>query len=425
MKNINVGFAGMTHLGLVSAISATEKGVSVICFDQNTELIDLLSAGKLPVSEPKLGELLIKNRGRISFTSEIDLLTRCDVVYVAPDIPTNSAGTSELTALDDLLELVLSGVSQETVIVLLSQVPPGYARTKAVKHKNFYYQVETLIFGRAVDRALFPERYIIGTHNPELELPEKWLYFLELHECPIIKMKFESAELAKIAINMYLVSSVVTTNVLAEICEKIGAEWREISPALKLDKRIGEYAYLSPGLGIAGGNLERDLATVQSIASNKGTDDMVVGSWKRNSQYRKDWPLRFLHKNIFPGNKNPVIGVLGLAYKPETHSIKNSPAIMLIDGLQNITLKCYDPVVKKLDRDIPNLTICQTSYEVCSDVDILIIMTAWSEFSSLSLFKIRELMRGSWILDPYGVLPMTEAISLDFKYARLGSAHEV
>src|SRR3970282_1279053 len=151
-------------------------------------------------------------------------------------------------------------------IVVLAQVPPAFTRGKQRPGRLLYYQVETLIFGRAVERALQPERYIVGCADPALPLPPAYQGFLQAHGCPILPMRYESAELAKISINMFLVASVSTANTLAELCEKTGAEWSEIVPALKLDKRIGPHSYLAPGLGIAGGNLERDLATVCRFA---------------------------------------------------------------------------------------------------------------------------------------------------------------
>src|SRR5262249_50792221 len=150
----------------------------------------------------------------------------------------------------------------------------------------------------------------------------------------VLPMRYESAELAKISINMCLVASVSTANTLAELCEQIGADWSEIVPALKLDRRIGQHAYLAPGLGIAGGNLGRDLATVCGLADLHGTDAGVVRAWIANSRHRKDWALKVLHREVLSVADSPVIAVLGLAYKQDTHSTKNSAAIALISQLK-------------------------------------------------------------------------------------------
>ena len=139
----------------------------------------------------------------------------------------------------------------------------GLAASAKAPSVTWFYQVETLIFGAAVKRAMEPERFIVGALDPSAALPESYASFLKAFGCPVLVMRLESAELAKIAINFFLVSTVCTTNTLAELCESIGADWGEIAPALRLDRRIGPHAYLKPGLGIAGGNLERDLVTVQ------------------------------------------------------------------------------------------------------------------------------------------------------------------
>ena len=160
-----------------------------------------------------------------------------------------------------------------------------------------------------------PERYIIGRDIPEREIPSSYKTFLEAFHCPILPMQYESAELAKISINCCLVGMISVANTLAELCEHIGADWQEIVPALRLDKRIGPHAYISPGLGVAGGNLERDLATVCRLAGEHGTEAGVVQAWLDNSRYRKDWVLRILHSHVL-GNTSETpryfrIGIQG------------------------------------------------------------------------------------------------------------------
>src|SRR5262249_7021885 len=185
------------------------------------------------------------------------------------------------------------------VIVVLSQVPPGYTRARQLSGRLLYYQVETLVFGRAVERATKPERFIVGVPEAGQPLPLALETFLDAFGCPILPMRFESAEFTKISINCCLVASVSIANTLAELCERIGADWSEIAPALKLDRRIGTYSYLTPGLGLAGGNLERDLATIMRLAEEYGTDAGVIQAFVANSAHRKDWALRILHDVMF------------------------------------------------------------------------------------------------------------------------------
>jgi UDPglucose 6-dehydrogenase len=401
-----IGFAGMTHLGLVSGVSASEKGFSIVCFDPSPERISALIQGELPVSEPQLDELVVKNASRLLFTSESMDLKSCDVIYVAPDVATDDQGQSDLQAINNLLDVVFDSASDDAVIVVLSQVPPGYTRGKQRAGCILFYQVETLIFGRAVERALFPERYIVGCADAAQALPEAFDIFLKAHGCPILPMRYESAELAKISINMCLVASVSTANTLAELCEKIGADWSEIVPALKLDRRIGPYSYLAPGLGIAGGNLERDLATVCNFADQYGTDAGVVRAWIKNSQHRKNWVARTLQQALTGKKSNSTVAVWGLAYKENTHSTKNSASISTILQLKDVRLRVFDPIVSWKNEWHSKTHVCSSELEALDGADALIIMTQWPQFKNIDPLEIVKRMKGRLILDPYSILPI-------------------
>ena len=282
-----IGFVGMTHLGLVSAVAAAEKGFSIVCVDSDAGIVEGLVAGSFPVSEPQLPQLFEVNRSRLTFSTAAAALDACDVVYVAPDVATDDEGRSDLSGVIASLDLPIAHTREDAVIVILSQVQAGFTRANAPNGRPVFYQAETLIFGDAVARALEPERFIVGAGDPGAPLPEPYRRYLESFDCPLLVMRYESAELAKISINCFLAASISATNTLAELCETVGADWSEIAPALRLDKRIGPHAYLAPGLGIAGGNLERDLVSVCRMADDHGTDSGVVSSWLENSAYRK------------------------------------------------------------------------------------------------------------------------------------------
>src|SRR5262249_7034726 len=166
------------------------------------------------------------------------------------------------------------------------------------------------VFGRGVGGATRPERYMVGCADPAKALPKPFATLLGAFGCPILPMRYESAELAKIAINCCLVASVTVANTLAGLSERIGADWSEIVPALKLEARIGRHAYLAPGLGIAGGNLERDLATIARLAAATGSEASVVAAWVANSNYRRDWALRVLHSEVLSRNADALIAIL-------------------------------------------------------------------------------------------------------------------
>ncbi|RMD60590.1 MAG: UDP-glucose/GDP-mannose dehydrogenase family protein [Alphaproteobacteria bacterium] len=415
-----VGFAGMTHLGLNSAAAAAARGFATVCYDPDTTLIDRIEVGDLPVVEPDLLETIAKNTDRLTFTADAQRLGECDVIYIAADVPTDDHGESNLAPIERLFATVSAQARTDAAVVILSQVPPGFTRRLAGDGKQLFYQVETLIFGRAVDRALNPERFIVGCADPAHPLPAALHAFLAAFECPILPMRYESAELAKISINCCLVASISVANTLAELSEKIGADWAEIAPALKLDRRIGPHAYLTPGLGIAGGNLERDLATVCRYADAHGTDAGVVRAWIANSRYRKDWALRTVHTTTIAAIKAPVIGILGLAYKENTHSTKNSPAIALIEALRPFALRLHDPVVPASAAPHPNAEGCSDALAVCNGADAVLIMTPWPEYRALEPGQMAQKMRGRVVIDPYAVLDEAACRATGLTYRRLG-----
>jgi UDPglucose 6-dehydrogenase len=418
-----IGYAGMTHLGLNSAVAAAEKGFDVVCYDEEASRIAALKKGELPVVEPDLPKLLAKNAKRITFRADAPCLAKCDVVYVAPDVATDDAGQSDLSQINAIIGEIDPVLRADAVLVILSQVPPGFTRALKRDKDRLFYQVETLIFGRAMERALFPERFIVGCAEPAKGLPDSFARFLESFGCPILPMRYESAELAKISINMCLVASVTVANTLAELCESIGADWSEIVPALKLDKRIGAHAYLTPGLGIAGGNLERDLATVCNFAERHGTDARVVRAWIANSGHRKDWPWRTLKAHLLDEKPDARVAVLGLAYKQDTHSTKNSPALMLLAHMNDRPVTVYDPVVKATAAG-KHVVAAPTALDAVREADAVCVMTPWSEFKSLAASELASRMRGRLLIDPYSLIDAVSARAAGLTHVTLGVAPE-
>lgn len=401
-----VGFAGMTHLGLVSAAAMAESGFRTVAFDPDPARVASLRGGSLPVAEPDLDGLVVRHAaaGRLSFADDPAALAACDVVYVAPDVPTDDAGASDLAPLLDLFARVRAAARHDATLVFLSQVPPGFTRAQESGGRPLFCQVETLIFGRAVERALKPERYMVGCADPAVALPEAFRAVLAAPGCPVLKMRYESAELAKISINMFLVASVSTTNMLAELCERIGADWTEIAPALRLDGRIGPHAYLAPGLGIAGGNLERDLATVRRLADAHGSDSGQIDAWRRSSRHRRDWALARLHERLLARERDPTIAVLGLAYKENTHSTKNSPSLALLAALTPYRVRVFDPQVTADPAFHPRLEGAADALACVVGADALAVMTPWPAFRALAPAALAARMAGKLVVDPYGVL---------------------
>lgn len=415
-----VGFAGMTHLGVNSAAGALARGFRVVGYDADAAVIDALRRGVPPVLEPALPEVLHQHAAHVEFSADVRALARCDLVYVAADVPTDDAGASDLGGIRRLIADVGAILHPDAVLAVLCQVPPGFTRALDLAPHRLYYQVETLVFGRAVERARDPERFIVGCADPEQPLPPALRAYLERFGCPILPMRYESAELAKIAINCCLVSSISVANTLAELCERIGAVWSEISPALKLDRRIGPHAYLTPGLGIAGGNLERDLATVIRFAEAEHTDAGVIRAWVANSHHRRDWAARTLRAVVLERAPEAVIAVWGLAYKENTHSVKNSPSLATIAHLHDASLRLHDPAVPASVARHPRAVAVASALEAVRGADALMILTPWPEYRALAPAKIAEAMRGRIVLDPYGVLDLRAATDAGLEVHTLG-----
>jgi UDPglucose 6-dehydrogenase len=414
-----VGFAGMTHLGIVSAVASAARGFTVRGYDPDESVAERLRRRDLPIVEPDLDELLAANRDRLAFTAAASDLACCDIVYIAADAPTDDQGESDLAPIKGLIGQAAVNLRADGIMVLLCQLPPGFTRAvTAVPHDRLFCQVETLVFGRAVERALNPERFIVGCADPARPLPARYREVLEGFGCPVLPMRYESAELAKISINFCLAASVTVANVLAEISESIGADWAEIVPALRLDRRIGPHSYLTPGLGIAGGNLERDLRTVLDLARQNGADAGIVDAWLANSRHRRDWCWRVLQDRVLKTNPKARIGVLGLAYKEHTHSTKNSPALALLARLRGRDLQVHDPVVPS--EIVPFATGCADPLACAEGAEALVIATPWPQFRELRIADLAGVMPGRVLIDPFRLLSGEAAVAAGFEYHAMG-----
>jgi UDPglucose 6-dehydrogenase len=424
-----IGFAGLSHLGIIYSLATAAKGFGVVAFHPSAEFVADLSRGDFPIEEPDLAELFAANKNNIRFTAEAGDLSACDLVFIALDVKTDESNRSDTAPLVDLVKQIAPRLKPGSAVVLLSQISPGFTRKlreellRDSAAAEIFYQVETLIFGRAVERALHPERYMVGANDPARPLPAQFKQWHDSFGCPVLIMRYESAELAKIAINFFLVSSVSTTNTLSELCASIGADWNEIAPALRLDARIGPKAYLKPGLGIAGGNLERDLVTVKRLAEGSETDIGIIDAWQRNSAHCKDWTVRTLLEAAAKRGldlHSAVVAVWGLAYKENTHSTKSSPSLQFMAGIPETRKQAYDPVVKLSGEAFSKFQQETTALDCCRGADALVIPTPWPEFRSADLNAIRAAMRGNIILDPFRLLDAVQAAALGFDCYSLG-----
>ena len=400
---MNIGFVGLSHLAINYLIASSAKGFYCTGFDNEINLINNLNKGKIPFHEPGLNSAFQKNKKKIKFSDDFKKLKKCNIVFIAKDIKTDDQGKSNLSELKRLISKTIKNLNKKSTLVLLCQLPTGTTRTIKWNKKNLYYQVETLIFGNAYNRALKPERIIIGKQVENQKISNDYLNYLKKFDCPLIDMNYESAELTKMSINMYLISTVTMTNLLSEVANQIGAKWTDIVTALKLDRRIGKYAYLKPGLGITGGNLERDLYNIINLQKKYNLNFSVNKNIKNYSFHRRDWIIKKFIE-VYQQIKIKKIAMLGLAYKENTNSIKNSVAIKFIKKFKDIRFYTFDPKVKKVPKNIKNVIICDSIKEALKKADILIICTAWEDFRRLKDKMIYSSLKYKIVIDPFSII---------------------
>ena len=421
MKNkIKLGFVGLTHLGLNYLAASAQKKFSVTGVDTDSKKVLKLNKNIIEYEEPNLKKVILKNNKNIRFSNDFKNLKKCNLVFISQDVKTSTSGKSDLKNLLILINKTIKHLNKNAILVVLSQMKPGFMRSINIDHKKLYHQVETLIFGKAFNRALYPERIIVGCQSKFNEINPTYLRYLKSFKCPILKMEYESAEIAKISINLLLASSVTTTNILSELCEKMSADWNDIVPALKLDKRIGKFAYIKPGLGISGGNIERDIVTVKSLLSKKSPPGLLLKNMLENSQYMKSWIGRILTKEIILDKKNKIsIGIVGAAYKENTNSIKNSPIINLLNYLKDKkNISIYEPM---LNLELKNKNIQQVKdlNKLINKNKILIFMRPWVNQKEIK--NIYKNLNNKLIIDPYRVINFKDQKNRSNKYFTLGT----
>ena len=415
---LTVGYIGLSHLGINYAIASAMKGFNVICYDKNKDIILSLKKKKIPFYEKDTEKNLKKRFKQFKFTNTIDDLKECDLVFVSQDVPTDSYGKSDLLVIKNLIKKVAQTIKTTCNLIILCQVPPGFTRSIDWPATKLFYQVETLIFSKALERALLPERIIIGKNSNKID--KKYNFFLNKFNCPILEMNYESAELAKISINIFLISTVTSTNLLSEVSENIGANWSDISNALKLDNRIGRYAYLKPGLGISGGNLERDLKTFTNFLKFNKIYENYSKNIKQISNYRKDWIYNQFKKIIKNFRSIKKVGILGLTYKEDTNSIKNSPSISFIKKISinsKFKINVYDPKIKKLLKH-NDVNFYKNVEDLIKNCDILVIATPWKIFKEINLKKFSNIKA---IIDPYNLINSPKNRNKKSQYISMGN----
>lgn len=413
---MRVGFVGMSHLGQVYSAATAAAGVDVLLMDDDADLVDRLLTSPT-VHEPGLDSVWRATASQRTCTTEFLECRNCDLVLITRDVPTSSSGESDMTAIERLVNRLFQALAGSSIpVVVLSQVAPGTTRRWLDSYPDLTYQVETLVFGNALDRATNPERHIIGREHSGGSLHPMHEAWLAVFPAERFVMSFESAEMTKIAINIYLAASVCTTNTIAELARSLGAQWDDIVPALRSDRRIGEFAYLTPGLGLSGGNIERDLASFIRISGSRGVDNDMISALLRSSAHHRQWVSRQLRD--LPLSDGSTIALLGLAYKAETASTKNSPSIAVLEEFPDYVFRVHDPSAD-FETARTNVQRCESWEDAVRGADCLLVMTPWDMYRTIDGQLLLRLMRGRRIIDPHSVLAHESRTLTDVDYRSL------
>lgn len=421
---MRVGIVGLTHLGVCLSVAAHRWGTDVIAFDTNPQRVAEIKAAQFDPAEPGVVDFLDRVDDRYVVTGDTHALQDCDIVLIAVDTMLKETGENDDSEVSELLRIITASVPQSTPIVIASQVRPGFTRAHRDRHPQLYYFMETLIFGRGIERAQFPERYIIGTSQPKAPLPAGLRDFLALAGCPVHVMSYESAELTKLSANVVLAASITAANSLAELAERVGADWRDIEPALREDGRIGQRSYISPGLGIGGANLVRDLLGIQAMAEVRGVSASFSRALLEHSHHMRDWTMRVLTR-LRQERSVKRLGVLGLAYKPGTISTRGGAGRALVEALEPaIDMLVHDPKAQLPTRPAGSRAAVTDSVErVLTECDVVVVTTPWPEYSPFLQRSLGSEL-GPIVVDPYRQVERSWAIFSPSRLVQLGVSGE-
>lgn len=407
-EKTKIGIVGLWHLGCVLSAAWSKLGFKVMGFDYSKDIIKSLNQNQPPIFEPGLVEMMVelKERNNLKFTNEINSLRQCDYIFLTYDTPVLENDESDLTplqkAIDDLGNILKDG----SIIIVSSQTPAGTCnrfRTE-VQKKNpaieLVYSPENLRLGEAIQCYLNPERIIIGAES-ELALSKTITLFNKI-KAEIITMNLASAEMVKHAINSFLANSIVFANHLSDLCEVSGANIHDVIKGMKTDARIGQKAYLSPGIGFSGGTLGRDLRVLAHLNRVSGEKALIYETLLKFNSDRKHVIINKII-NLLKGNiSGKTISVLGLTYKPGTSTLRRSLPLEITNLLiqKGARIKVYDPKAnyKEIDGP-PKFEICSSINEAISGSNLIVLLTEWNEFKEYDWEKRATLLKEKLFFD--------------------------
>ncbi len=405
---------GAGYVGLVSAACFSDFGFDVTCVDRDTDRVESLKAGIMPIYEPGLDTLVNANQaaGRLQFITDLPAaVADADIVLIAVGTPTRRGDdAADLGFVHQAADEIGRALNGYTVIVTKSTVPVGTAREISAILKNVkpdgQFDVasnpEFLREGSAVDDFLFPDRVVVGVESSRARQILEQLYRpLSARDVPVVFTNFETSELIKYASNTYLATRLGFVNQLADLCESVGADITMVARGMGLDKRIGQQ-YLQPGPGFGGSCFPKDTRAMTVIARNAGAPFTLVEDVIRSNERRIGGLADRVRRAVGGDVAGKRIGILGVSFKAETDDVRDSAALVLIPALQNLgaTIGAYDPAAMKAGAAVFSDVAWRDSPQaVAKDADALVILTEWNEFRGLDLNGIAELMRTPVLID--------------------------
>ncbi|MBU0662196.1 MAG: UDP-glucose/GDP-mannose dehydrogenase family protein [Candidatus Diapherotrites archaeon] len=428
---MDVAVIGTGYVGLVAGACLAELGHNVACVDNNTEKIEALNRGEIPIYEPGLEPLVNKNTkaGRLSFTTALpEAVRKSKAVFIAVGTPSGENGEADLSYVEAVAREIAGAIEKHTVVVEKSTVPvqTGDKVAETIRAAGVAPDLfdvvsnpEFLREGSAVKDFLEPDRVVIGTDSERARKVMEELY--EPLEAEKIFTDVKSAELIKHASNAFLATKISFINAIANVCEKTGANIEHVAHGMGTDSRIGR-SFLNAGIGYGGSCFPKDVAAFVRIAEKNDYNFALLREVENINRHQRKLFLGKIESAI--GNpEGKTIAVLGLAFKPNTDDMREAPSVDVIKALQKrgAEIRAYDPAARKTsEAHLNNITHCADPYNAIQNADALVIFTEWDEFSRLDLEKVKRTLKQPIVIDGRNVFSREKMKDLGFTYVSIG-----
>ncbi len=422
---------GTGYVGLVTGTCFAEIGHRVICVDKDKNKIDALNAGNIPIYEPGLKELVKKNRARkrIRFTTSIkEGVEASDIIFIAVNTPPLPDGGADLSFVEACTREVAMHAKRPKLLVEKSTVPVQTSErikqtlssmSKAGSRVEIASNPEFLREGSAIQDFLHPDRIVIGVQSKKAEKQLRELY--SKIKAPIVVTDVNSAELIKHAANSFLALKISYINAISQICEKVGADVQRVAEGMGLDGRIGR-SFLNAGIGYGGSCFPKDVSAFIKIAEVNGYDFSILRAAESVNSSQRLLVVKKLEQALWT-LKGKTIGVLGLAFKPETDDLRNAPAVDIIKELlsRGATVRAFDPVAaQKMKLQFPNITYVNNPIDAAKGAHGLLVVTEWPQFRKMDLAKLKARMSTPVVVDGRNVFDPALMAKKGFVYHSIG-----